>query len=94
MAKNNDKFNYQVADIALKQIGKAIAIARKERGYTQTELAEKVGTLQHHIANFEAGKQNIAIKTFIAILGSLDMHIDLSMKDGDNPAGFLPVNKN
>lgn len=94
MAKNNDKFNYQVADIALKQIGKAVAIARKERGYTQTELADKAGTTQQYIQLFESGKQNIGLKLFIAILGCLDIHIDLSLKDGDNPACFAPVNKN
>lgn len=94
MSKNTDKFNYQVADMAQQLIGKACANRRKELGYSQTELADKVGTRQHHIANFENGKQNIAIRTFIAILGCLDMHLDLMAKDGDRPEGFEPVNKN
>lgn len=89
-----DKFNYQVADTAQQLIGQACAIRRKELGYTQAELATKVGCVTHMIGNFEAGKQNIAIRTFIAILGCLDMHIDLMAKDGDNPAGFPSVNKN
>lgn len=67
-------------------IGKACAARRKELGLTQTQLANKIGTRQHHIANFEAGKQNIAIRTFIAILGSLNLHLDLRPKDGDKPA--------
>lgn len=80
--------------MAQQLIGKACAIRRKELGYTQTELAQKVGCVTHMIGNFEAGKQNIAIRTFIAILGCLDMHIDLMAKDGDRAAGFPSVNKN
>ena len=94
MAKNTDKFDYQVADTAQQLFGRACAERRKELGYTQAELAAKVGCVTHMIGNFEAGKQNIAIRTLIAIFGCLDMHIELSAKDGDNPAGFPAVNKN
>ncbi|QTE38492.1 helix-turn-helix transcriptional regulator [Mucilaginibacter gossypii] len=94
MAKNNDKFNYGVADIAQQLIGKACADRRKELGYTQKEIADKAGTSQQYIQLFESGKQNIGFRLFIAILGCLDMHIDLMAKDGDNPVGFPPVNKN
>ena len=94
MAKNNNKFNYQIADEALVVIGKFIADRRKELGYTQQELAVKAGSLRHSISNFEAGNQNIAIKTFIAILGSLDLHIDFKPVDPDNLVGFASINKN
>jgi transcriptional regulator with XRE-family HTH domain len=94
MEKNNDKFNYEVADTALNLIGKHIADCRKYRGYSQAELAQKASTSQQHIAKFEAGKQNISIKLFIAILGSMDMHINLTFKDADNMAGFPPPGKN
>jgi transcriptional regulator with XRE-family HTH domain len=94
MARNSEKFNYEVADIAQKLIGRACADRRKDIGYTQAELAEKAGTHQHHIANFENGKQNVTFRIFIAILGCLDMHIDLMAKDGDKPVGFKPLNKN
>ena len=94
MPKNNDKFNYQVADVARQLIGKACAIRRKELGYNQGELADKVGTSQQYIQLFESGRQNIGFRLFIAILGSLDMHMDLLAKDGDKPEGFPEVNKN
>lgn len=84
----------ELVDAAQKMIGQYCAIRRKELGYTQAELAAKVGCVTHMIGNFEAGKQNIAIRTFIAILRCLDMHIDLIAKDGNNPAGFPSVNKN
>ena len=92
--KNNLKYNYQLSDIALEIIGKYVAERRKELGYTQTEIAEKVGTIQNHISNFEKGKQNLSIKTFIAILGVLDLHLEFSYKDSDNLTGFPGVSKN
>ena len=40
-------------DLAL---GRRIAALRKERGYTQTELAERVGAIQVVVSNYELGK--------------------------------------
>jgi len=94
MHPNNDKFNYQVADTAQELIGEFIAERRKELGYTQKQLANKAGCQTHHLGNFEKGKQNIGFRLLIAILGCLDMHIELRPKDGDKPTGFPAVNKN
>ena len=92
--KNNQKFNYQIADEALILIGKFVADKRKKLGYTQSEIAEKVGTIQNHISNFEKGRQNLSIKTFIAILGVLDTHLEFSYKDPDKLTGYPGINKN
>jgi transcriptional regulator with XRE-family HTH domain len=40
-------------DLAL---GRRIAALRKERGYTQTELADQVGAVQVVVSNYERGK--------------------------------------
>jgi transcriptional regulator with XRE-family HTH domain len=40
-------------DLAL---GRRIAALRKERGYTQTELADQVGAIQVVVSNYERGK--------------------------------------
>jgi transcriptional regulator with XRE-family HTH domain len=40
-------------DLAL---GRRIAALRRERGYTQTELAELVGAIQVIVSNYERGK--------------------------------------
>jgi transcriptional regulator with XRE-family HTH domain len=40
-------------DLAL---GRRIAALRKERGYTQTELADRVGAIQVVVSNYERGK--------------------------------------
>jgi transcriptional regulator with XRE-family HTH domain len=40
-------------DLAL---GRRIAALRKERGYTQTELADQIGAVQVVVSNYERGK--------------------------------------
>jgi transcriptional regulator with XRE-family HTH domain len=40
-------------DLAL---GRRIAALRRERGYTQTELADQVGAIQVVVSNYERGK--------------------------------------
>lgn len=37
-------------------LGKRIAALRKERGYTQTELAEQLGIIQAIVSDYERGK--------------------------------------
>lgn len=88
------KFNPEIADLALKLIGKACKYRRLELGYIQLYLSEQSGLTQAQIINFEKGKQNLTLKSFIAILGSLDMHLDLSAKDPNKLTGFIGLNPN
>jgi len=44
------------------KIGELIARARTQRGYTQKELAEKLGTSQSAINRIESGKQNTTLE--------------------------------
>ncbi len=51
MTKDNAAF--------FKQLGKRVAVYRKEMGLTQTELAETLGISQQLIAAYEAGARKI-----------------------------------
>jgi transcriptional regulator with XRE-family HTH domain len=51
----------------LKVLGKRIATLRKRRGWTQIEMAERVGIDRSFIAEVETGKRNITILNLATI---------------------------
>jgi DNA-binding XRE family transcriptional regulator len=48
-------------------LGEALRAARRQRGYTQTRLAQLVGVSRRHIAGIEAGA-NPTMAVFLAIV--------------------------
>jgi UDP-N-acetylglucosamine 1-carboxyvinyltransferase len=64
-----------MTDDYLRRIGKLIRDARKHRGYTQTQLAELLGTRQSAINRIESGQQNLSLETLARIGEALDSEI-------------------
>jgi DNA-binding XRE family transcriptional regulator len=59
-------------------IGEVLISARKERGWTQLQLAERVGTQQAAVARWERGKYKTAtLQTILMIMGALEIDIQL-----------------
>jgi len=58
------------------RIGQRIAELRKEHGMTQTQLAERCGLQQAHIARIEAGRYSVGLDTLTQIADALGMVID------------------
>lgn len=58
------------------RIGQRIAELRKERGLTQTQLAERCGLQQAHIARIEAGKHSVGLDTLAQIADAMGMQVD------------------
>lgn len=54
-----------------------LIMIRKEKGLTQTELAEMCGLKQAMIARLESGKSIPTITTLIKIAAALDYTLDL-----------------
>jgi transcriptional regulator with XRE-family HTH domain len=48
--------NLPALDLGVESVGQRIARIRKERGYTQIELAERIGTIQALISDYERNK--------------------------------------
>lgn len=60
-------------DLAL---GKRIAALRKERGYTQTELAENIATVQVVVSNYELGKLRPHADMIVRLANALRVSTD------------------
>ena len=54
---------------------------RKEQGWTQKELAEKVGLSQQTISLMESGKFNFSVISLIKILSALKLRCELKSRD-------------
>jgi DNA-binding XRE family transcriptional regulator len=63
-------------------IGKTIQKMRTEKGWTQTELAERSGLQQSHISRLEAGAHSPSWKTLEKIAGVLG--VDVGQLDPSN----------
>ena len=62
---------------ARKRIGERIRQLRKERGMSQTELAEKAGLVQPHIVRIEQGRYSVGLDTLQAIAKALGCTVDM-----------------
>ena len=63
------------------RIGQRIAELRKEQALTQTQLAERCGLQQAHIARIEAGRYSVGLDTLAQIATALGMKIDFIIND-------------
>src|SRR3954469_24837759 len=64
-----------MADNYLVRIGKLIRDARQHRGWTQSQLAEALGTSQSAVNRIERGNQNISLEMIARIGEALDSEI-------------------
>lgn len=53
-----------------------IAKIRKQKGFTQTKLAELVGVSKFHISRIENGKSSPSVKLLIKIADVLNVSLD------------------
>ncbi len=65
----------ETIDKKLAQIGKFVGELRDERGMTQSELAEKIGTTQSAIARIEKGEQNMSTEMLAKISEALQRDV-------------------
>ena len=63
------------------RIGQRIAELRKEQGMTQTQLAERCGLQQAHIARIETGRYSVGLDTLAQIADAMGMKIDFITND-------------
>ena len=59
-----------------KDLGKRIAVSRKELELTQTQLAERLGIAQQTMAHYEGGSLRIAVALLKPLSHILDIRLD------------------
>lgn len=64
----------------IKAFGKRLRTLRKERGYTQMQLAEKAGITYSQIGRIERGLQNTTISTIGTLAKALSISPDHLLK--------------
>lgn len=63
-------------DLGRESLGRRLARLRKEKGYTQVELAEKVGTIQTVISDYERDRLRPNAEMIIRIAQVLEVSTD------------------
>lgn len=58
-----------------KKVGHRIKLLRKERGYSQEELAAKAGIHRTYMGKIERGESNTPLYTLYKIADGLSVHI-------------------
>ncbi|CSN73653.1 antitoxin HipB [Shigella sonnei] len=59
------------------KLANAMKLVRQQNGWTQSELAKKIGIKQATISNFENNPDNTTLTTFFKILQSLELSMTL-----------------
>ena len=60
----------------ISDLGKIIKDYRKEKGYTQFEMAEKIGVSEFYISALETGSRKPGRETLIKLSNEMDMPIE------------------
>lgn len=63
-----------------RQIGSIIQRARKKRGWTQSDLAERAGLRQGTISIVETGSETVKLNTLLSILAALDLEFTIGKR--------------
>lgn len=79
------KFKLKPLNIGKETIGERIAKIRKEKGFTQSELAKKIGITRSHVSKYEIGWTRLYDEMLIRFAIALDVSLDYLVGLKDNP---------
>ena len=69
---------------SVEDLGGLVCDQRKQRGWSQTQLAQKVGVSRLWISQLENGKETVEFRLVLKTLRALDLMLDVS-KLAKNP---------
>lgn len=65
--------------------GRAIAGARRRRGWTQERLAQELGIKRSYLSELEAGASTLALERTLQALRRLGADVNVTLRDEDGP---------
>ena len=68
-------------------LGELVRDQRKQRGWSQSQLAEKVGVSRLWVGQFENGKETVELGLVLKALRALDLNLDASLRTSNPFAG-------
>lgn len=71
-----------IAAIINGSFGQKLSRIRKSRGFSQSELASRLGLSRTTIANLEGGKQNVHLYQVFVLARALDAPVEMLMPTG------------
>lgn len=89
MDDSNRVSDFSTPPVPLAWIGELLISARKQRGITQVQLAERIGSHQAVIARWEGSKYQTAdIQTILTIAKALDLKLSVTAasREADPPS--------
>lgn len=86
MRKLNIEVRIAVFAMRYKMIGLKIAYYRKLRGYTQGQLAGKIGISTTYLGQIERGNngKSFSLETLLLIAAGLNVEVDLLLSGNEN----------
>lgn len=74
----------------VENLGQLVSDQRKQRGWSQTQLAEKVGVSRLWISQLENGKESVEFGLVLKTLRALDLALEVSKQMANPfPGGLL-----
>lgn len=61
-------------------LGELVGDQRKQRGWSQSQLAEKIGVSRLWISQLENGKETVEFGLVLKTLRALDLNLDVSLR--------------
>ena len=88
--EHNPEYQEAKADLELIfAFGDAVLRARLKKGWTQTELAQRVGTKQANISRIEAGLANPTLELIQKVCKALEIRPEFQQKE--KPSQHYPI---
>ena len=77
------KLNLPPVDFGGETLGQRVARIRKERGFTQVDLAEKIGLMQNIVSAIERDRLKLSAEMAVRFATALGVGLDELLQPGD-----------